>query len=427
MFKQRFITPEGFTPDINARREIDHGQGPSFAGRTTRAQLEVQEPPGSWEAHYFEDRLAVVARPQNLVMVNKGVGDRGFMICPDCERTEPVFGPGFPHSVMMQRGVPRRHHHPLEVGVFCDSQAVGPYYPGHRFPTDVLLLRLRFTKPVVCATADRPGRSGRPGRTALTSLVEAISLASSRSLHIDEGELAGNWSPVLGGGEDEVFMFLYDLLPGGAGYTRLVKDNFEKVLDATEVLLADCDCEFSCYQCLRHYGNNFDHASLDRRLALALLRYLKHGQTLELDAGERQGVLASLVELVRLKDLHATQDAPRHGVTVSLVVTRNDGSEVWVDVHHPLNVPQVVAERVAGYNNHIADHLRSGGFRLRVDTQQLVNRVIRLFRAEYPKATATGGAEPQSSPLVVTEVLGGEALKGLDLELETFPNRPPYI
>ena len=80
-------------------------------------------------------------------MVNKGVGDRGFMICPDCGRTEPVFGPGFPHSVMMQGGAPRRHHHPLEVGVFCDGQAVGPYYLGHRFPTDVLLLRLRFAKP----------------------------------------------------------------------------------------------------------------------------------------------------------------------------------------------------------------------------------------------------------------------------------------
>jgi Domain of unknown function (DUF1998)/Helicase conserved C-terminal domain len=336
MFKQRFITPEGFTADINAKREIDHGQGPSFAGRTTRAQLEVQAPPGAWEAQYFEDRLAVVARSQNLVMVNKGVGDRGFMVCPDCGRTEPVFGPGFPHSVLMQGGVPRRHHHPLEGGVFCDGQAIGPYYLGHRFPTDVLLLRLRFTKPVVCVTADRPGRSGRPGRTALTSLVEAIALASSRSLQIDEGELAGNWSPVLGGGEDEVYMFLYDLLPGGAGYTRLVKDNLAQVLDATEGLLRGCDCETSCYQCLRHYGNNFDHASLDRRLALALLRYLKTGQTPALDPGECRGVLASLVELVRLKDLHATQDAARHGVTVPLVVTRDDGSEVWVDVHHPL-------------------------------------------------------------------------------------------
>ena len=56
---------------------------------------------------------------------------------------------------------------------------------------------------------------------------------------------------------------------------------------------------------------------------------------------------------------------------------------------------------------------RGGGFRLRVDTQQLVNRVIRLFRAEYPKAIATAGAEPQSSPVLVPEVLSGEALLSL--------------
>jgi len=336
MFKHRFITPEGFAPDMNARRDIDHGQGPSYAGRTTRAQLEVQDPPTMWDAQYFEHRLAVAARPQNLVVVNKGVGDRGFLVCPDCGRTEPVFGPGFPYSVLMQGGTPRRHHHPLEVGVFCDARAVGPYYLGHRFPTDVLLLRLRFAAPVVCPTADTPGRSGRPGRTALTSLVEAIALAGSRILQIDEGELAGNWSPVLGGGENEVYMFLYDLLPGGAGYTRLVRDHIEKVLEATEVLLAGCDCESSCYRCLRHYGNNVDHPSLDRRLALALLRYLKNGQQPALSQNERQEALTWLLQLARLKELHATQDAPRNGVIVPLVITRDDGSEVWVDVHHPL-------------------------------------------------------------------------------------------
>ena len=42
-----------------------------------------------------------------------------------------------------------------------------------------------------------------------------------------------------------------------------------------------------------------------------------------------------------------------------------------------VNVPQVVAERVSGCYDRVAAHPRSGGFRLRVDSQQLVNRVIR--------------------------------------------------
>lgn len=346
MFKNRFITPEGFAPDINAKREIDRGQGPSYAGRTTRAQLEVQEPPSNWERHLFDNRLAIVARSQNLVTVNKGVGDRGFMICPECGRTEPRFGPGFTNAVMMRGGVPRRHDHPLEMGRLCDGQPVGPYYLGHRFPTDVLLFRLRFSDPVICAIADRAGRTGRPGRTALTSLVEAVSLAGSQILQIDEGELAGNWSPVLGGGEQEVYMFLYDLLPGGAGYTKLVRENIEEVLDQAEKLLAGCDCESSCYRCLRHYANNFYHASLDRTLALALLRYVRHGEEPAIESSDRDKALSPLVELIRLKGLKAESDVGRDGVRVPLVVTRDDASEVWVDLHHPLLKPEALVSEI---------------------------------------------------------------------------------
>lgn len=336
MFKHRFITPSGFTSDINLKREVDRGQGPSFAGRTTRAQLEVQDPPRVWDAYHFDNRLAVVADARTLVTVNKGVGDRGFMICPECGRTEPQFGPGFPTSILMKGGRPSRHHNPLESGVYCDGQAVGPYYLGHCFPTDVLLLRVKLTAPVVCTIADNPNMSGRPGRAALTSLVEAMSLAGSKILQIEEGELSGNWSPVPGGASNEVYMFLYDLLPGGAGYTKLVKENLEEVLAEAERLLTSCDCETSCYRCLRHYGNNFFHASLDRRLALALLRYIRHGEQPTLTKEDCHKALASLTEIVRLKNLTSVANTERNGATIPLVVSRNDGTEVWIDVHHPL-------------------------------------------------------------------------------------------
>jgi hypothetical protein len=78
-----------------------------------------------------------------------------------------------------------------------------------------------------------------------------------------------------------------------------------------------------------------------------------------------------------------------------------------------VNVHRAVAERVSAYYDRVSDHPRGGGFRLRVDIQQLVNSVIRLFRAEYPKATATASIEPQYSPVLVTEALSGEALLSL--------------
>ena len=337
--RQQFITPQGFSPDINERRQLDRGDAAITAGRTTRAQLEVQEPPPQWQQTLYSGRLAVAARAQFLVAVNKGVGDRGFVVCPNCARTEPVFGPGYPSSTMFRGGVPRQHKHPLEQGVQCDSKPLGPFYLGHRFPTDVLLLRLAFSPPVRCEVASTPGLSAKAGRSALTSLVEALCLAASQKLQIEEGEISGNWSPVLGLNSSEVYLFLYDLLPGGAGYTRLVGEALPEVLAETEQLLTGCTCETSCQQCLRHYANNFLHRALDRHLALAVLRFITTGAAPQLTEEQRSVSLTGLIDLLRLQGLRCDVRVEQDGLSIPAVIHRSDGSPIWVDVHHPLVDP----------------------------------------------------------------------------------------
>jgi hypothetical protein len=268
-------------------------------------------------------------------MVNKGIDDRGFIVCPDCGRTEPVFGPGFPRSELMKGGSPRQHRHPLEQGKLCNGIAQGPYFLGHQFLTDVLLIQLQLSAPLTCDTGERPDYSGRPARTALTSLAEAICLAASRRLQIDEGELAGNWSPVLGDGR-QAQIFLYDLLPGGAGYTRMVEQDIIGVLEETELLLSACDCESSCYRCLRHYGNKFIHSLLDRHLALDLLRYITTGKIPMLTDADKRKSLMGLAELCKLKGMKTELHAARDNVLVPMVVSDSGGVETWIDVHHPL-------------------------------------------------------------------------------------------
>ncbi len=137
-----FVTPSGFAPDINVKREADRGEPIIYAGITERAQLEVQEISGEWESELYGGRLKVWTGPQMLAMVNKGVKNRGFRICADCGRAEPEFGPGFTGTKLTKAGVPVQHKHPLEIGVICTGIADGPYFLGHRFPTDVLLLRV---------------------------------------------------------------------------------------------------------------------------------------------------------------------------------------------------------------------------------------------------------------------------------------------
>ncbi|MDP1917103.1 MAG: DEAD/DEAH box helicase [Myxococcales bacterium] len=332
-----FITPAGFAPDLNAKREVDRGQAISYAGMTDRARLEPQDPPSAW-TEGCDGRLLRWTGPRRLVMVNKGVGQRGFRVCPDCGRSEPEYGPGFTATKLMKKGAPTSHDNPLERGKVCAGVAEGPFLLGHEFPTDALLLRLRVTAPVRLGAANTTGLLTRASRMALSSLVEALGLAASRTLQIDEGELSGWWTPVMGGRPDEAQLYLYDLLPGGAGYARAVGNDLPAVLGAAETLLGGCDCPTSCYRCIRHYGNNWIHKSLDRHLALALLRHLRTGAVPSLSDVEKGRALVALRQFLELRGIRSEEDVSV-GTTLVPLILRLPNSKVFIDVHHPLVDP----------------------------------------------------------------------------------------
>lgn len=342
-----FITPAGFAPDINTKREVDRGQTITYAGLTDRARLEVQDPPAAWHAEQCDGRLRVWTGPRMLAMVNKGVGERGFRVCPDCGRAEPEYGPNYTRTKLTKGGQPINHKHPLQRGVTCTGTAEGPFFLGHRFPTDALLLRLKVESPMRLGTPTTQGLLSRAARMALTSLVEAIALAASRELQIDEGELSGWWAPVLGGYADEAQIYLYDLLPGGAGYARTVGHALDQVLDATDHLLSDCSCTTSCYRCIRHYGNNWIHTSLDRHLALALLRHVRRGEVPSLSDGDKAQSLIGLREYLGLRDISVDEAVRTDGVVVPMQFDTAT-SRVWLDVHHPLVDPTLRFSEVTG-------------------------------------------------------------------------------
>lgn len=335
-----FITPAGFAPDINLRREPDRGQAVTYAGRTDRARLELQDPPDAWHATLYGGRLRVWTGPRRLAMVNKGVGERGFRVCRACGRAEPEYGPGYTRTTLTRAGQPTQHAHPLDRGVICTGAAEGPFYLGHRFPTDALLLRLRVDAPLRLGATAIDGLLSPAARMALTSLVEALALAASRTLQIDEGELSGWWTPVRGGRVDEAQIYLYDLLPGGAGYARAVGDALEGVFDAAERLLDGCDCATSCYRCIRHYANNWIHPALDRHLALALLRHVRTGAVPALDPSARAESLRGMREYLGLRGIPFSVEVAVAGDTVPMVI--GGALRMWLDVHHPLVDPDRV-------------------------------------------------------------------------------------
>ena len=335
LIRAEFVTPAGFAPDVNEKWVIDRGQAITYAGRTERAQLELQDPPDVWHQTLCKGRIRAWMGTRTLAVVNKGVGERGFRICPDCGRAEPEYGPGFTHTKLTRGGRPTTHLHPLETAVRCSGIAEGPYLLGHRFITDALLLRIKVESPMALGTAASRGLLDRPARMALTTLVEALSLAATQTLQIDEGELSGWWAPVVGGGGDEAQLYLYDLLPGGGGYARSVGRALEEVLEATEALLARCTCATSCYRCIRHYGNTFVHASLDRRLALDLLRHLRVGEVPSYDSANASAGMKNLGKYLELRGVPYERDVSADGVLIPMIAKR-PGGVVWVEVRHPL-------------------------------------------------------------------------------------------
>lgn len=67
-----------------------------------------------------------------------------------------------------------------------------------------------------------------------------------------------------------------------------------------------------------------------------------------------------------------------------------------------LSIRVAVEELIAKHEARLASHPRGAGFRLRVGAQQLVNQIIRLFRAEYsravPEPTSSGHEHPVKAP-----------------------------
>jgi len=327
-----FLKPRGFAAEVG-KEKADKGGAAATAGRATRAQLEVSEADLTWNPTSYGSRLRAHQGSRSLVSVNKGIQHRGFVVCGSCGRSEPAAGPRFGRPTLTTHAESRTvHTNPIE-GTNCTSVAEGPFYLGYTFITDVLLLRLRPEAGIVLERSMRGPGNAQAVRNALVSLVEAISLGATEVLQIDEGELGGNWAPAPD--RQEIDLFLHDLLPGGAGYTRQVEDNLAAVLEAARHRMdLDC-CETSCEECLRHYANRFDHGSLDRRLGLALVQHLLTGAVPPLDPVRERQSVESVRGLLQLNDIAVETGTQRGGVEVPLVV-RPGPDEVWVSFHHPL-------------------------------------------------------------------------------------------
>jgi len=173
-------------------------------------------------------------------------------------------------------------------------------YLGYEFRTDVVLVRTQLSRPF--ASDIRDPAVAPQVRAACTSLSAALALAAADSLGVSQRELESGYRlRRMDTGESFVELFMYDSLAGGAGYSRAVGEDFDKVFAMALRRLAGCDCQTSCSRCLRTYQNRMSHSTLDRRLGHELGVYIQTGAAPEImDVGRQRAILRPLASMLGL-------------------------------------------------------------------------------------------------------------------------------
>jgi rubrerythrin len=148
--------------------------------------------------------------------------------------------------------------HSNERGYSCGCDMLKRHRLNHSYLTDIVTVSL----PNV-----------RFERNALVSAMYAILDSMSSLLQIPRTDIDGC---VIYSKEAKGYnIILFDAVSGGAGHVkRLIMDNGNtliQVMRSAVVKMKSCDCDTSCYKCLRSYYNQRIHDTLNRNDAVAVL------------------------------------------------------------------------------------------------------------------------------------------------------------
>jgi ATP-dependent helicase YprA (DUF1998 family) len=343
---KNWITPPGFAHPQSWEEETSPDDQPvrSYA---TRAKLVASGPidPGKWRTVTPRIREHYARRP--LLVTNTGPRLEGYTYCTRCGLIEPTAIP----SSTVAGNHPKPY--PDDRDPTCQGSAsTSGLVLGTDFISDVLLISLRVDDPLTL----RPGFLAT--EVALRTLSEAITIAATKRLEIDAGELQAEFRPALtqGGHQGlEAEIYVYDTLAGGAGFARRIADQERAVFDDTIQLLEMCpsNCDRSCYRCLRSFKNRFEHTLLDRYLGASLLRYLVRGDEPVLDERRIQHAADRLYFDLRRHGLDGVEfernvrvEIPNIGPIEAPIVARSNGRVLIVGVHGPLTPDHAADERL---------------------------------------------------------------------------------
>ena len=331
-----WLRPPGFAHPVSRTEGTSPDDQPARS-YATRAKLTMSTPadPAGWKE--LNARLRVHSARPYLLVTNRGPRDEGYTYCTKCGLIEPTTVPKGEVGAMHRKPYPD----PRDPNCQGDGMTTGLVL-GTDFISDVLLMSIRVEPPLTLF----PGLL--PTNVALRTISEALIIAACRLLELDPNELQAEYRPALtdaGRHGHEAEIYLYDTLPGGAGFAPRVRELGISVFEEALRVLEACpeDCDRSCYRCLRSYKNKFDHDLLDRYVGATLLRFLVYGTCPTMDARRTESSTALLFEDLCRQDLEGVtveMDYPARlpglgSVAIPIYVKRPDGSELFVGLTEP--------------------------------------------------------------------------------------------
>ena len=266
---RQWLRPPGFAHPVFKEEGTSPDDQPARS-YATRAKLTMHTPPDESKWEKLTSAIRIHPTREHLLITNRGPKQDGYTYCTRCGLIEPTALPNGSVGAAHKKPFPD----PREEDCLGGRTTLGLML-GTDFISDILLISIAVKPPITIA----PRLLATD--VALRTLSEALTKAACKLLELEAKELQAEYRPALtarGRRGREAEIYLYDTLPGGAGFARRVGELGLDVFEAALDILEKCPdgCDRSCYRCLRSYKNKFEHDLLDRYLGASLMRYVLH-------------------------------------------------------------------------------------------------------------------------------------------------------
>jgi ATP-dependent helicase YprA (DUF1998 family) len=372
-----WVRPPGFAHPVDIPEVTSPDDMPETS-YATRAKLTMKSPADQSRWNPVTGQIRVLTERTHLLVSNTGPSKDGYTYCTKCGRIEAST------TERSSLFAPHLKPYPDEKEPQCTGASTSTHIVlGTDFITDVALFSLSFQAPVNLMP------TSSVTQVALRTVSEALARAASDILQIEPGEVMAEFRPALtqaGISGFEAEIFLYDTLPGGAGFARNAAADGVNLFEQALKIMRECeeDCDSSCYRCLRNFRNKIEHGLLDRHVGAALIEYLLSGNVQPFNQPRIEASTSLLfADLLRqgFSGLTFDCEVDIQGIGSELVrlpirATRHDGNLFAIALTAPLteNVPADI--RLVGIEERVK------GIRL-----ILVNEL--MVRKNLPAATAT--------------------------------------